>query len=426
MRIQVIKEVTWRGLWLSLFGLIVLALTLFGCGGGAAQPTATTVPATPNVTQIVIGEVDPLTGVQGPQGKLIHEGIQYAVDEVNAAGGINGNPVTLLSRDDESKPEQSAAAARELISQKKVVALVGGYVDTLVGATSEVAEENKVPYLASASLDQRLTARGYHYFFRMSKLTGFSDAAVGLAADVMDAKKVAILYAGTPGATQTAERIRNDLVKKGIKVPVFEKFVPGKTTDFVPLLTKSKEAGVDLIVSAGFTGDNVNMVRQLQSHKINVGGFLVLYGASLRIPKFKLGDAVNYTFHTAIWDDKRGLTTPGSEKMSAAFAKGFQKKYGRPAGGLEQHGYSTGKAILLAIQKTLEAGQELTPDNVRDQLATLDVPLPLEHLKFDEHGDPLYYQQIIMQIQGDKEVIVWPADRATGKIIFPVPAWDQR
>ncbi len=364
--------------------------------------------------------------MQGPQGKIVHDGIQYAIDEANAAGGINGIPVTLLSRDDESKPEQSAAAARELITQKHVVALMGEYVDTLVGATSEVAEENKVPYLASSSLDERLTARGYHYFFRMSKLSGFSDATVGLATDVLHVKKVAILHASTPGATQTSQRIRDDLVAKGVEVPVFEKFVPGKTTDFVPLLNKAKAAGVDLIVSAGFTGDNVNMVRQLQANKIDAGGFLVLYGASLRVPTFKLGDAANYTFHTAIWDDKRGLTPPGSEEMSAAFAKGFQEKMGRPAGGLEQHGYSTGKAILLAIQNTLDAGLELTPENVRDQLAALDVPLPLEHLTFDENGDPLFYQQSIMQIQGDKEVIVWPEERADGKAIFPIPAWAER
>ncbi len=405
-----------RGLLLG--GIIIVALALFGCAGKAAKK--------PVVSEILIGEVEPLTGVQGPQGKLVHEGIQYAADEVNEAGGINGIPVTLLARDDESKPEQSAAAARELVTQKKVIALVGGYVDTLVGATSEVAEENKVPYLASASLDQRLTQRGYRYFFRMSKVTGFSDATISLAADVLHVKKVAILYAGTPGATQTAQLIRDGLAAKGIDVPVFEKFVPGKTTDFVPMLSKAKNAGAELIVSAGFTGDNVNMVRQLQSHKIDVGGFLVLYGASLRVPTFKLGDAVNYTFHTAIWDPKNGLTTPGSEKMSEAFAKGFQKNYGRAPGGLEQHGYSTGRAILLAIQKTLDAGQDLTPENVRNQLAALDVPLPLERLKFDENGDPLYYQQSIMQIQGSKEVIVWPADRATGKVVFPAPAWDQR
>jgi len=413
------------GRWLAVAGLVIAGVALAGCGGGTAPPAATTAPA-PTVKEIVVGEVEPLTGVQGPQGKIVHDGIQYAIDEANAAGGINGIPVTLLSRDDESKPEQSAAAARELITQKHVVALMGEYVDTLVGATSEVAEENKVPYLASSSLDERLTARGYHYFFRMSKLSGFSDATVGLATDVLHAKKVAILHASTPGATQTSQRIRDDLVAKGVEVPVFEKFVPGKTTDFVPLLNKAKAAGVDLIVSAGFTGDNVNMVRQLQANKIDAGGFLVLYGASLRVPTFKLGDAANYTFHTAIWDDKRGLTPPGSEEMSAAFAKGFQEKMGRPAGGLEQHGYSTGKAILLAIQNTLDAGLELTPENVRDQLAALDVPLPLEHLTFDENGDPLFYQQSIMQIQGDKEVIVWPEERADGKAIFPIPAWAER
>ena len=412
---------------LTYVALAVLLLVVVGCASGtpAAPGQAPTSPPPAESEPIVIGEINSLTGVNSAQGLPVHAGIQYAVDEVNQQGGIAGRQVKLVTRDDESKPERASAAAEELTTREGAVALVGGYVDTLVGPVSEVAETNQTPYLAAASLDKRLVQRGYKFFFRLANLEGFAQAAAGAVTDAFGADNVAILHSVTPGATQTSERLQELLEAKGVKVSVMEKFTPG-LSDFTPLLTKVRDADAQVLISLGFTGDNVLMIRQLKEQNINIGGFIAMFGASLRAPVFKLGEAANYTSSTAIWNPALGLVTPGSEEISQKFAQGFKEATGEEAGGLTQHGYSAGLALLTAIQNVADAGQPITSQNIRDALASLDIPTPLERVQFDSDGESMHYKIAVVQIQNDGSAVIWPAEQATGEAVFPMPAWGER
>lgn len=423
------------GLWLLRRGLrfsalLVLVMAVIGCVAPPAAPATPSREATPTQPlaergPIVIGEINAMTGVMSTQGLPVHAGIQYAIEEANARGGINGRPIKLVTRDDESKPERAAAAAEELITREKAVALVGGYVDTLVGPVSEVAEANQVPYLATASLDKRLVQRGYKHFFRLANLEGFAQAASGAVTEAFGADNVALLHSVTPGATQTAERLRELLEAQGVKVSVMEKFTPG-LSDFTPLLTKVRDAEAQVLISLGFTGDNVLMIRQMKEQNINIGGFIAMFGASLRAPVFKLGEAANYTSSTAIWEPELGLVTPGAEEISRQFAQGFKESTGKDADGLTQHGYSAGLALLAAIRNVADAGKPITPQNIRDALAEIDIPTPLERVEFDESGESMHYKIAVVQIQGDESVVIWPPEQATGKAIFPMPTWKER
>ncbi|TPW09737.1 MAG: branched-chain amino acid transport system substrate-binding protein, partial [bacterium] len=137
---------------------------------------------------ITIGQINPRTGVLAVQGTAVHQGIVLAIEEANAGGGIAGRPITLLSRDDEGKPERAIAAAEELTSRQRAVALIGGYVDSLVGPIGEVAERSRIPYVATASLDERLTLKGNRYFFRISSLHSYVRVMTGLVQEVFRAR----------------------------------------------------------------------------------------------------------------------------------------------------------------------------------------------------------------------------------------------
>ncbi|MFQ5857935.1 MAG: ABC transporter substrate-binding protein [Anaerolineae bacterium] len=424
MRLRLLRAGLLR---LALLLLILLAVrcapALTTPAAPSQKPTSTAPPV--ESKPIVIGEINAMTGVMSTQGLPVHAGIQYAVDEANKKGGINGRAIQLVSRDDESKPERAAAAAEELITRENAVALVGGYVDTLVGPVSEVAEANQVPYIASASLDKRLVQRGYKFFFRLANLEGFAQAAAGAVTEAFAANNVALLHSVTPGATQTAERLRELLEANGVEVSVTEKFTPG-LSDFTPLLTRVRDADAQVLISLGFTGDNVLMIRQLKEQNINIGGFLAMFGASLRAPVFKLGEAANYTSSTAIWEPELGLVTPGAEAISEEFAQGFKEAMGKEADGLTQHGYSTGLALLTAMRNVADAGKPITSQNIRDALTKIDVPTPLERVQFDPSGESMHYKIAVVQIQGDDSVVVWPPEQATGEAVFPMPTWDKR
>ena len=91
-------------------------------------------------TTTKIGEVDPLSGGISQFGIGCHQGIVLALDQINAEGGVLGQPIELVTEDDQSKPGQSATAVRKLITQDKVVALLG---DATSSATLESAPSLK-------------------------------------------------------------------------------------------------------------------------------------------------------------------------------------------------------------------------------------------------------------------------------------------
>ena len=387
-----------------------------GAALGAGLLLALTTPAL--AKEIKLGEINPLTGRFAAQGTALHQGIQYAVEEANTKGGVKGSKIVLLARDDEGRPERAGSAAEELATRQKVVALVGGYVDVLVGPVSEVAERHRIPYLATASLDERLTQRGFRYFFRMSSLSGYLDATTGAIIQLFKAKRVAILSSNTPGAAQLAKQQKERLEASGVEVPVYELFSSG-LADFTPLLLKVKSAEADVLLSNAFFADHLLMVRQLYSLKIKVKGFVGSFGMEFPEVVKELGGLSESLFGTTSWGPE--VTLPGTEGESRAFIQGFRRRFGADPPPLAMHGYGAAKAVLAAIKVVLEKGLPPSGENLRNELARLDLLLPLERLKFDGKGDPLSYQRVLIQIQNGRHVVVYPLERASGKAVYPMP-----
>lgn len=375
----------------------------------------------PNMLQKVrIGEVDSLTGRFAAQGTALHQGILYAVEEANRSGGLK---VVLVTRDDEGRPERATAAAEELIGRYKVAALVGGYVDSLVGPVSEVAEQHRTPYLATASLDERLTQRGFHYFFRMSSLSGYVETTVGAVLDLFKPKRVAILFSSTPGASQLAKQQKERLEREGIVIPVYEMFQPS-LSDFTPFLAKVREEKADLLLSNAFFTDHLLLIKQLKGLRIDVKGFLGAFGMEFPEVVKELGSLSEFTFGTTSWEP--GITLPGTEAASNGFVQGFRRRFGADPPPLAMHGYGAAKAIVAAIKAALTKGSLLNREALRDELSRLDLLLPLERLRFSETGEPRGYRRVLIQIQKGRHVVVYPPERATGKAIYPMPPWKER
>jgi len=365
---------------------------------------------------ITIGEINPRTGVLAVQGTAVHQGIVLAVEEANARGGIAGRPVTLLSRDDEGKPERAIAAAEELASRHRAVALIGGYVDSLVGPIGEVADRSRIPYLATASLDERLTARGNRFFFRVSSLASYIKVTTGIILDTFQAKNVAILYSSTPGASQLARRQRETLERAGVKVSVFEPFAPG-LSDFTPLLARVRDQGAEVLLSDTFFADHLLLVRQMAQTGITLKAFLGAFGMEFPGVIRELGPASEGLFGTTSWQP--GVNLSGNEGESLAFIEAFRKRFGAEPVPLTMHGYAAARTLLKAMESVAASGKALTGETLRDALARADVPTPLGRVRFDEGGDPLHYERVVIQIQGGRHVVVYPKERATAPARYP-------
>ncbi len=373
-------------------------------------------PATGEPVELRIGEIDSLSGVLAAQGTAVHEGVVYAVSEVNARGGIHGRPVKLLTRDDAGRPDEATSAAYELAARQRVSALVGGYVDSIVGPVAQVAQRERVPYVASSSLDRRLTQRGNAYFFRIARLEPFVDATTAVPLELLPAKQVAILYSSTPGATQLARLQKERLEARGVRVSAFESFQTG-TPDFIPLVSRVKASGAELLLMDGFFADNLVLLRQIHGPE---GPALPVVGAfGMEFPALieRLGPLGEGAMGAVVWEP--GMSLAGDLEGSRAYEAGFSKLFGREPAPLSMYGYAAARAVLAALEKA--SGKSAPPEReaVRAALAKTDLKLPLEHLQFDEHGDPLRYEVGVFQIQKGLHVLLYPPDRATGKILPP-------
>jgi branched-chain amino acid transport system substrate-binding protein len=367
-----------------------------------------------NSSTIRIGEIDPLTGKLAKHGQEIHEGILYAVEEANSHGGIKGRKVELISRDDQSQPEVAINQAEDLLYREKIVGLVGGYVDSLVGPISELAAKHRTPYVASASLQRGLTlGRDNPYFFRVSHLDGILEPLCKFIVDELNPQRAAILFSATPGATEFGRDVRTCLQKAGIDIPIFEKFRAG-CPDFSPFLLKLRRSKADILISGGFFADHLVLVRQIREQNIPVKSYLGPWG--IAYPSFieAMGESSEDLFGMCAWNP--GITLPGTGKESDAFQQGFTSRFGKVPNTTSMHGYTSAKALLSAIEGVLENGSDLTGENISEQLRSLNLVLPMEHLLFDEKGDPRHYNQVIVQIQDGRMVVVHPPERATGQI----------
>jgi branched-chain amino acid transport system substrate-binding protein len=374
-------------------------------------------------TSIKIGEINPLSGRLAKHGLEIHQGVELAVAEVNEAGGLEGHRLELISRDDQSRPDVAISRAEELCARKNVLALTGGYVDSLVGPISEVAKKYQIPYVASASLQKELAARHNPYFFRIARLQGFVEPLCRAIAELFQPQRLAVLHAATPGATEFAHDLASCLQAQGAPMPLIEKFRPG-TPDFTPLIGKLSSLNVDVIVSGGFFPDHLLLVRQLRENRVSPKAFIGPWGIAYESFVQEMGADAEYLFGTCAWNP--GITHPGTETASEAFVRKFRQMYQRRPNTTNMHGYTSTRAVLTAMQHVLRQGKPLTGPNIRKSLTEIDLLLPLERLVFDDRGDPRHYRHLLVQIQQGKLVVVYPAERSTGTLIYPMPPWNQR
>jgi branched-chain amino acid transport system substrate-binding protein len=383
--------------------ILLFLLTLTGSAAIAAEP-------------LVIGEINPLTGALALQGTSIHQGIALAIEEQNARGGVDGRSIALLSRDDEGRPERALAAAEELTGRRGAVALVGGYVDSLVGPIAEVADRARVPYLATASLDERLTERGNRYFFRISSLSSYVRVTTGITLDTLKADNVAILYSHTPGASQLARRQKEALEKAGVRVSVYEPFAPG-LSDFTPFLVRIREQGAQVLLSNTFFADHLLLVRQMAQAGITVRAFLGAFGMEFPGVIRELGSSSEGLYGTTAWQP--GVNPGAQDAESRAFIDAYTKRFGGAPVPLSMHGYAAVRTLLAALEAVARGGRPVTGETLRDALAAADVTTPLGRVKFDNKGDPLYYERVVVQIQNGRHVVVYPKTRAAAPIQLP-------
>src|SRR4030095_5469779 len=143
---------------------------------------------------IMVGHVASMTGDTATFGRSADQGIRMAVDEINAAGGVLGKPLVVVTEDDRSVTEEARTAAQKLIQRDQVKALLGEVASSRSLAAAPEAQRAKVPMISPGSTNPKGTAVG-DYIFRACFIDPFQGAVMAqFAAEELKAKRLAILF----------------------------------------------------------------------------------------------------------------------------------------------------------------------------------------------------------------------------------------
>ncbi|OYV05283.1 MAG: ethanolamine utilization protein EutJ [Verrucomicrobiales bacterium VVV1] len=204
---------------------------------------------------IKIGEFASLTGKEATFGTSSHEGTLLAIEELNAAGGVLGKKLELLTEDDQTKAGEPANAVNKLISKDGVVAILGEVASSRSLEAAPICQQNKIPMISPASTNPSVTKVGDH-IFRVCFTDTFQGAALAnFASGTLKAKKVAILTdVKSDYSKGLAKNFKDKFTGSGGQIGSELDF-NGGDKDFKGQLTSIKDNAPDAIFLPGYYND---------------------------------------------------------------------------------------------------------------------------------------------------------------------------
>ena len=251
----------------SLTSLAALALlTACACANVQAQQGVTD-------TEIVVGDILPLTGPPALLGVAHNLGVKAAIAEVNAAGGINGRKLRLISEDDGYVPSRTVQGVRKLINSDKVFAL------TSVSGTAQA--QAAMPLIVQAGLPAMAPITTYEGLYKPTIKNVFAvgydmssavEELVTRMADRYPGKKWALISQDDDYGENVRAGFERAAKAKKLQVVSSQIYKKGQT-DFSSEILKVKQSGAEALMAGGVLGENVTMVKELEriAHKIPVG-----------------------------------------------------------------------------------------------------------------------------------------------------------
>jgi branched-chain amino acid transport system substrate-binding protein len=239
---------------ISVFILIAVGVSLAASQSALAQ----------SKEPIKIGLAAAVSGGSAASGEAIKRGLQIAMDEINAKGGLlGGSKLELVIRDDEGNPAKGVTIARELVEREKAVVIFGGLHTTVALAQVPVWQELKHPYMGAWAAGTEIAQNGQkpNYAFRVSANDDYADKFLTrYATDVLKKGKPGLLLENTAWGQSNEVGLGKWLGQKNIKSVGIEKFNWGDP-DMSPQLLRLKNAGADHIIMVANAPEGAQVVK---------------------------------------------------------------------------------------------------------------------------------------------------------------------
>jgi branched-chain amino acid transport system substrate-binding protein len=360
---------------------IVSALTLtftYGCGKEEPPKPKTEAPKPAEVVAVKIGSASPLTGAQAHIGIDIKNGVQLAIEDLNARGvEIGGKKVKfeLVAEDDEANPTKATTVAQKLVDSK-VAAVVGHFNSGASIPASKIYSDAGIPQISPASTNPKYTLQGFKTAFRVVAHDDQQGPTLAkFAADNLKVKSVAVIDDSTAYGQGLADAFAATAKGAGAKV-IAREHTTDKDTDFRAILTSIKGRKPDLVMFGGIDPQAGPMVRQMASLGIKA--------------KFMGGDGMQTpNFIKIAGEAAEGVlaSTPGLPMMKMPGGKEFLAKYkAKFNADVELYAPMGYDAVMVFVDAMKRAGST-DPAKFLPEVGKTNYQGVIGPIAFDEKGD---------------------------------------
>jgi branched-chain amino acid transport system substrate-binding protein len=394
--------------------------------------------------EVKIGVIYPLTGPGAAVGAELRSALELAADIINNGSpgmadlpfstgkglpNLKGAKIRLVFADHQANPQTGASEAERLITQEKVVAIVGAYNSAVTATASQVAERAGVPFLNPESSSASLTQRNFKWFFRT---TPHDDLFVHNAFEFLkelEAKKgikpgvVVSLNENGLWGTETT-KLQAKLAPE-YKLNLAKQVVyPAKTTQLTSEVQTLKAANPNLVLQSSYTADAILSMKTYKELGF-LPDMILANNAGFTDTDFvkTLGKDAEYVITREVWALDLASRNPLIKQVNDLFNSRYKINF-------------TGNSSrtftgLMVMADAINRAGSTEPEAIRKALVATDMPgskliMPWKGVKFDATGQNVLGQGILAQIVDGKYNTVWPFNLASRDVVWPMPKWDQR
>jgi len=304
--------------------MLTMAVVMAGCTGRASAPPGAQAAAGAQTTasqeEVLIGVTGPLTGDSAEYGKIWRRGFDLALEEINAAGGVQGRPLNYVFEDTQSDPKQTPAVAQKFVSDPRIVAVIGDFSSPASMAASPIYQRAGLVQLGITNSHPDFTKTGDYIWSNSGSQEDDAPALAVLAVQDLGKKRLAVLHMNTDWGQTSADLFIEKAESLGAEIVLREAYLLTEK-DFRPVLTKAREANPDALILISYYNDGALIAQQIPAVGLDV---TVVASGSTYSPQFLAlgGEAVegvytNTRFHPS---------DPRPEAQE--FVRKYKEKYG--------------------------------------------------------------------------------------------------
>lgn len=329
-----------------------------------------------NENAITIGGIFPLSGSVAVYGVECKKGVDLAMSEINAAGGVLGKEFALVSEDDEGNPDKSVSAFTKLTTRDEVKIIIGSLTSGCTQAITTHAQAGSIIQIAPAATAPAITDAG-NYIFRACFIDPFQGTVGGkFARETLGAKNAAILYdVQNDYSVGLEENFVSAFKNQGGTIVALESYSTGDV-DFNAQITKIKNANPDVVYLPDYYGTVALIARQLRAQGINAP----LVGADGWDGLIEnAGDEVLGGFYS------NHYAVDAKDDAVQKFVADFKAKYNENPNSFAALGYDS----VYMLRDAIEKAGSLENEAIRDALEKTNGDYVTGRLTFDAKHNPI-------------------------------------